>query len=153
MPAAVGSCDRLHALGPAPAGLHREPRRRRTAETNDVHPRLVRSSLFVRRLEVTLLNACHGNLLDRRLPTISPEVEQRRGCLFAERRPVLGAEQRAGGEVDGPEATSAGSPGRSSADGVMSGARTDSAYVEAEALSTVARDEKQPGPRSPVDRP
>jgi hypothetical protein len=61
--AAVGAGDGLHALGPLPSRLEREPGRRRVAEANDVHARLLRGARLVGGIEIEQLNTGHLKLL------------------------------------------------------------------------------------------
>src|SRR5262249_33206953 len=65
MLAALGPGDGLHTLGPAPAGLHREPGGSRATQAYDVDAGLVRGATLVRRIKVALLGASHLDLLVR----------------------------------------------------------------------------------------
>src|SRR5438874_12426727 len=61
--AALAADDRFDALGPAPAGGQRHPRRGRTPEADDLDPSLVRSPGLVRGIESARFDTCHRSLL------------------------------------------------------------------------------------------
>src|SRR5581483_4127685 len=75
--APLGADDRLYAVRPAPAGLEREPCGGRPAEVDDVRARLVGGAGLVGRVEVALLDTCHGNLRGGEAPILS--CRSRRG--------------------------------------------------------------------------
>src|SRR3954452_20630188 len=61
--AAVGAGNRLDALGPLPARLERQAGSGRAAEPHDIHLRLLRGALLIRRIEIPGLNTSHARLL------------------------------------------------------------------------------------------